>query len=58
MTAKGLSVTPLSTFYRKSTPVPLVLGQFSDEDANTITMAAFLRQEPMPKGMLVPAPAG
>ena len=31
MMAKGLSVTPLSTFYRKYAPVPPILGQFSDE---------------------------
>ena len=30
MTAKGLSVTPLSTFYRKYAGVPPVLGHFSD----------------------------
>jgi len=30
ITAKGLSVTPLSTFYRKSAGLPPVLGHFSD----------------------------
>jgi hypothetical protein len=63
MMAKGLSVTPLSTFYRKHVGLPSVFGQFSDGSIGRKTPAndrssGMLRVGTSSNGAFLSCPAG